>query len=344
MRLQVSLNFMPAFYAKHLGLRYGEGYYFDMDHRAKIDRAEARFLYEALGGHGVGSDRPEPSPNIFIQPVDLVMRTQGAEWRFPEDGTVESWGTPWAALRPAQIAAIDPQMAACHPVMDRVLAHYRRLERVFGDRADIFGVKSGTMNVHTPYTTAHQLCGEGLLILLVEDPAGARLVMDKVWEIYGAIYGRILNATGARIQRMQLGDCAASMLSPSVYRDVILPVNARIARERGVAGYHSCGPSTHLLEEFAQIPGLDSIQLGPGTDLRRATELLPATHLQPLVDPLALRNGEGPDVETYVDGLIDAASAAPQTTLCAWSFDRETPIGNVDALYDVVEERQRASR
>jgi len=226
-------------------------------------------------------------------------------------------------------------------VIDRVLEQYRRMERLYGERADVFGVKSGTMNIHTPYTTAHQLCGEGFLILLLEDPAGARLVMDKVWQIYRAIFGRILQATGARVQRIQLGDCAASMLSDTVYRAVVLPMNSRLAAEHGAAGYHSCGPSSHLLEAFARIPCLGNIQLGPGTDLARACELLPAAHLQPLVDPLVLRNGQPPEVEAYVDGLLDATSAARETTLCAWSFDRETPIGNVDSLYNVVEERRR---
>ena len=215
---------------------------------------------------------------------------------------------------------------------------------MYGDRADIFGVKTGTMNVHTPYTTAHQLCGQRLLMLLLDDPAGARLVLDKVWAIYRAIYRRILAVTGARIARVQLGDCAASMLSESTYREVVLPVNARLAAEAGQAGYHSCGPSSHLLHAFAGLPGLDSIQLGPGTDLARAVELMPGVHLQPLVDPLVVRNGDTSDVASYAAAMIEATASAPATTLCAWSFDRETPIRNVDALYRVVEERRKPER
>jgi uroporphyrinogen-III decarboxylase len=339
--VEVSLNFMPAFFAKHLGIRYGEGYYFDPGHRADVDRAEARFLHEALGRHGVGSAHPEPSTGIFIQPVDLIMRTQGAEWRFPEDGTVESWGTPWADRSPGAIATIDAEAAARHPVIDRVLEQYRLLSTLYGERADVFGVKTGTMNVHTPYTTAHQLCGEGLLVMLLDDPAGATTVLEKVWEIYRAVYRRILAATGSRVTRVQLGDCAASMLSERTYREVVLPVNAEIARAHGAAGYHSCGASSHLLAAFADLPGLDSIQLGPGTDLARATRLMPRVHLQPLVDPLVVRNGSAGEVAAYTESILDATERAPATTLCAWSFDRDTPVGNVDALYDVVEERRR---
>lgn len=340
MGLEVSLNFMPSFFSKHLGLRYGEGYYFDPCHRAEVERAEGRFLYESLGRHGVGSPHPEPCPNLFIQPVDLVMRTQGARWRFPEDGTVESWGAPWAGLEPGRIAAIDAREASLHPVVQSVIEQYRTLEGMYGERADLFGMKGGTMNVHTPYTTAHQLCGEGLLALLIEDPEGTRIILDKVWEIYRSIFARVCEATGARPARIQLGDCAASMVSEQTYRSVIMPANSRVARSFSAAGYHSCGPSSHLLAAFAEIEGLDGIQLGPGTDIGRAAALMPGVHLQPLVDPIVMRGGTPSDVESHVSGLLDGAQGAREATLCAWSFDRDTPIRNVDRLYSVVEERR----
>ena len=341
MSIDVSLNFMPAFYAKHLGLSYGEEYYFDPRHRADVERREGRFLHDILGHRGVSSTHPEPSPNLFIQPVDLVMRTQGAEWRFPRDGTVESCGTPWAGLTPAEIAAIDAEAAARHPVIDRVLAQYEELRAMYGERADLFGLKSGTMTIHTPYTTAHQLCGAKLLELLLLDPEGASTILAKVADIYHALFRRITARTGARIERIQLGDCAASMLSEATYRARVLPSNAALAAAHGSAGYHSCGPSSHLLSAFAELPGMDSIQLGPGTNIARAAALMPGTRLEPLVDPLIVRNGTPSAVADYVDAVQAQASPAPAVILCAWSFDRETPVGNVDALYSVVEDRLR---
>ncbi|MDA1088481.1 MAG: hypothetical protein O2901_15895 [Verrucomicrobia bacterium] len=57
MNPQISLNFMPAFYRKNAGLRYGEAYLFDPAYRAEVQCAEERFLFESLGRHGVGSPR-----------------------------------------------------------------------------------------------------------------------------------------------------------------------------------------------------------------------------------------------------------------------------------------------
>ena len=335
-RVDVSLNFMPAFYSKHLGVTYGEPYYFDPRYRAEVERAEGRFLFEVLGKYGVGSQDPQPSASVFIQPVDLIMRTQGAEWRFPLDAAVESRGTPWASLTPQQIAAVDPREAACHPVIESLIEQYRELERLYGDQADIFGTKSGTMNIHTPYTTAHQLCGEELFPLMLADPAAVSMIFAKVWELYQAIFARITSATGARLTRIQLGDCAASLISLRTYREIVLPTNQALASQFEQAGYHSCGRSTHLLAAFSELPNLDSIQLGAGTDLRAGVRLLPGVHVQPLVDPVLMLEGDPDAIHRTIEDILRATAVAPVVTLCAWLFDRNTPLENAAALYDAV--------
>jgi hypothetical protein len=339
-RVDVSLNFMPAFYAKHLGVTYGEPYYFDPGYRAEVERAEGRFLFEFLHAYGVGGENPQPSPSLFIQPVDLIMRTQGAQWRFPADATVESQGAPWAGLTPQQVAAIDARAAARHPVIDSLIVQYRQLERMYGERADIFGTKTGMMNVHTPYTTAHQLCGEGLFALMLSDPNGARTIFAKVWEIYQAVFRRVTSVTGARLTQILLGDCAASLISHRTYRDVVLPTNQALASQFEQVGYHSCGRSTHLLSAFCDLPKLDFIQLGAGTDLAASARLLPGVHMQPLVDPLLMLRGDPDAIHCTIEEILRQTAAAPAVTLCAWSFDRDTPLENAVALYDAVGKEQ----
>ena len=336
--VEVSLNFMPSFYHKHLGVTYGEAYYFEPRYRAEVDRAENRFLHEVLGRFGVGSPDPQPSATLFIQPIDLVKLTQGAELRCPADATLETWGHPWADLTPGQVEALDAQTAARHPVIDALVRQYHELRSLYGDRADVFGIRAGGMCIHTPYTTAHQLCGESLFYLLMDDPDGARRVFAKVWDIYRAIFARLARETGAAApRRLHLGDCSASLLSADVYRSVVLPVNQSLAAGFAEASYHSCGASSHLVDAFAAIPGVTSIELGPGTDLAAAVESMPSVAMRPLLDQVLMRNAPLTGVEDTVTGILRATAAAPATTLCAWSFDRETPVCNVEAMYETVE-------
>lgn len=332
----ISLNLMPAFYHLHTGVTYGEAYYFDPGYRAEIERVEGRLQYELWGRYGVGSQTPQPSPSLSIQPVDLICGTQGAEWRFPADATLESWGEPWAGLSIAEIEALDPRAAAHHPVIERVIAHYRELEKLYGERADVLGIKSSMMGIHTPYTTAHQLRGQNLFIEMMTEPAAARVIFNKVWEIYQAVFGRLAELLGVKLTSLHLGDCSAALLSEPVYREVVLPVNQALAAEFATVGYHSCGSSTHLLNDFAHLPHLQSIQLGPGTDLAAAAQTLPGVHLMPLIDPLPLRNDSPERVAEMTREVLIATAPAPQVTLCVWSLDRDTHPDNVAALYETV--------
>ena len=332
----ISLNLMPAFYHKHAGVTYGEAFYSDPSYRAEVERVEGRVQYDYWGRWGVGSPDPQPSPSLFIQAIDLILGTQDARWRFPEDATLESVGEPWNGLTIAEIERLDPRDAAHHPVIEAVIAQYHELQRLYGDHADLFGIKSGLMNVHTPYTTAHQLRGQGLFIEMLTDSAAARVIFDQVWAIYQAVFGRLAEVVGARISAIHLGDCSASLLSAPVYREVVLPVNQRLAAQFAGATYHSCGSSSHLLPAFATLPHMAAIQLGPGTDLADAARLMPGVHMMPLVDPLPLRDANPEQVRSLIRGIMADTAPAPHTTLCVWSLDRDTPVENVAAVYEAV--------
>lgn len=335
--VSVSLNFMPAFYHRHTGVTYGEPYYFDPRYRAEVECAENRFLYDILGRFGVGSPHPEPSATLFIQPIDLLKLTQGAEMHCPADATLETRGHPWAGLSLGEVARIDPCAAARHPIVDTIVRQYREMRTLYGERADVFGIKAGLMNIHTPYTTAHQLCGESLFLLLIDDPGAARALFAKVWDIYQAIFERLAGELGAPApSRLHLGDCSAALLSPDVYRTAVLPINRALAGGFPASGYHSCGPSSHLLLDFAEIPHVTAIELGAGTDLSTAVRALPGVELRPLIDPVLIRNEKPEQVGQAVTNILEATLAAPATTLCAWSFDVETPVENVEALYQTV--------
>lgn len=146
------------------------------------------------------------------------------------DSTLETRGHPWAGLTPGQVERIDPRAAALHPVVDAIVRQYRDMRALYGERADVFGIKSGLMNIHTPYTTAHQLCGESLFLLLMDDLDAVQSLFVKVWDIYRAIFERLARELGTTTpSRLHLGDCSAAMLSPDVYRAAVLPVNRALA-------------------------------------------------------------------------------------------------------------------
>jgi uroporphyrinogen-III decarboxylase len=128
------------------------------------------------------------------------------------------------------------------------------------------------------------------------------------------------------------------MLSKDNYREIVLPVNRKIAEGFQSVSYHSCGASTHLLPSFAELPLLTSIELGPGTDFAQAVTLMPETAMSPLIDPVIIRNGSPEDVESLVKSVTTETFNAPSVTLCAWSLDKETPVANLQKLYLTLDE------
>ena len=337
--VQVSLDFMPAFYTRHIGLTFGDAYYFDPGYRLQVEREKGMFLREILGRYGVGDPTGASAYGIFIQSVDLVMGTQNAEWRCPPDATLESRGTPWGNLSPAEIARIDPRDAAHHRIIDDLIAQYHELRRIVPEQADILGARSGMMLTHTPYTTAHQLCGEMLFILMITEPESARTIFEKIWAIYEAIYARLSEVVGRRPSHLHLGDCSAAMLSRDLYERCVLPVNRAIAAGFPEMSYHSCGPSTHLLPAFERLGPITNIQLGPGTDMARAAAGMPQTRMQPLIDPVLMREAAPDSVREMISGALDDCEHSPAVTLCLWSLDSATPIQNVEAVYEVARQR-----
>jgi len=338
-QVKISLNLMPAFFHKHIGTSYGGKFYFDPGYRAEVDRAEQRFLFDILGQFGIGSKEPEPSSNLFIQPIDLIKATQGADIHCPADATFETHGHPWAGKSAAEISQISASDAAEHPFVDKLLKQYGEMRLMYGESADIFGIKSGLMGIHSPYTTAHQLIGEELFYLMIDDPEAVRKIFVKIWEIYNAVFSRLASQLKIAFPtRIHLGDCSACMLSKENYSEIVLPVNRKIAEDFQSMSYHSCGASTHLLSAFSELPLLSSIELGPGTYFARAVKLMPVTAMSPLIDPVIIRNGSPEDVESLVKSVTSETFNAPAVTLCAWSLDKETPVANLQKLYLTLEE------
>lgn len=338
-KIDISLNLMPSFYNKHLGLKYGESYYFDPEYRAKIEIAEAEFNYEILGKYGVGTLIHSPSPAMYIQAVDLFNAVMGSPINYPEDATFETVGGAWEDTELFQILEIDPLSAAYHPLINRLLAQQKEMEKLYGEKAEIFYLKSGLYSIHGAYTTAVQLCGEKFFIWMMEAPDASISVLHKIIEIYDAIYDRMRKEIKAPPpNKVILGDCSACMLSPDLYRDIVLPVNQKFLTRTSDKVYHSCGASTHLLKEFAKLGNVNCWQLGFGTDYKLATELLHNELIMPLIDPKILRNSSTDEVNSYLIEVLEQTEKATNVTIGAWSLDRETPIKNLLALYQAFEE------
>jgi len=103
--------------------------------------------------------------------------------------------------------------------------------------------------------------------------------------------------------------------------------------QRGLSLLRAVQPPAGRLPRAAAA---GELQLGAGTDIAQAARLLPGAELQPLVDPVLMREGNPDEVTAVTASLLRDSATAPAVTLCAWSFDRDTPMENVTAMYEAV--------
>ena len=130
--------------------------------------------------------------------------------------------------------------------------------------------------IEGPMAEAVDLRGFGIMIDMVDEPS---FVMD----VFEFVTQMEINFARAQIEAgvdiIGIGDAAASLVGPEIYRQYILPYEKKMINAiRGMGcmvRLHICGHIDHLLEDISTLD-LDMIDIDFLTDLRLAREKLGA--------------------------------------------------------------------
>jgi hypothetical protein len=117
-------------------------------------------------------------------------------------------------------------------------------------------------------------------------------------------------------------DVNCPTLSPTLYRDVILPLEVEFSDYYGGIFYwHSCGNTTKLLDDIAHIPTLDLFHCGPWTNVAEAARVMGGrgVPLEICVDPVDKAQMSSPgDQKRY---LQDVVAQIPDDVTCTIKLD-----------------------
>jgi hypothetical protein len=104
-------------------------------------------------------------------------------------------------------------------------------------------------------------------------------------------------------------EVSTPMLSPGMYRDLILPYEAELGRHcGGVRYWHSCGVSHEFYEDVATLPGLKMMHIGPWSDVGRAAEVFGPRDIPLEICVNSVRDMYGrteSEMETQLAGIQD---------------------------------------
>jgi [methyl-Co(III) methanol-specific corrinoid protein]:coenzyme M methyltransferase len=221
------------------------------------------------------------------------------------------------------------------PPIQVVLDALSMLRKALGDQAVIVGKVMG------PWSLSYHMMGvEEFLVNTLKEPLRAQRSLEALLPVPIA-FARAQIQAGADI--VCLADHATGgMVSPIMYRDMLLPLHQEIVRQIGCPTVlHCCGNTTDRLHHFAQT-GIDCYHFESQVEIHDAVEAARGkmTLIGNINNPEVLLRGTPEEVAAAchkaVDGGVQILSpecAVPLTT----------PLPNLKVLVEVVEGQCRGS-
>ena len=172
--------------------------------------------------------------------------------------------------------------------------------------------------------------------VMLRDPAAWHRLMTKLADVVGRY---LLAQARAGAQALQIFDSWAGVLSPSDYRNHVLPYTRRaieLARSSAVPIIHFGTGTAGMLEDMHEA-GADVLGIDWRVDLGTARRRLnPATAIQGNLDPIALM-APWSEVRERADDVLSQAGGSPGHIFnLGHGILPETPVDNVRRLVDHV--------
>ena len=338
----ITLSFHPKYAAREFGVDYGERYHVDPLYRIDQERKAAIGYHRRFERYGMGDPNPQPDIGVSIQPLDFMNGVLGGRFEYRQDESVWTPDKPLSQVNSrADIEALTDIDWERHPLFLDLFRQLEQFQTTFPNHpvAHVQGVHkdgaAGTHSLlvmHTPYTTAFRLMGERVLELMMLEEELSIALLSWIMRQYENLWSAISRRLGWTGTKVHFGDCAATMLSPALYERILLPMYQETMVGREDAVIHSCGPSTHLLKLFRQVPRVRQLQLGDGTDLGLARDLFPECAIQALYDPGKLM-ADSPATIVARLGQMRQALRTNYNIACGGA-DPDTPPANVTAFLE----------
>jgi len=310
--LRAEIGFTPAWYRQHEKIDFGEQFHSDPAYRRECVLSMRKILRTRFPGAGIGEiDRPDA-------PLDLLTGTYGAcsvaaIYGVPLLYTSDNWpNCAHEYLSDEQLARLEPPELDGNPHFEQLLEQVEWIAREEG-------CVEGFINWQGVLNNAHRLRGEQLFIDMLVEPEKALHLFACVAETM--IHGiRCLHdfQRSSRVDHrfITVSNCLVNMVSPEIYRELLLPFDKKIAKVYGCIGIHNCAwNATPYLDAYAEVPGVGYIDMGLDSDLVRARELFPDARRALMYTPMHL--ADKPDGELREDIERVAREYAPCDVIVA---------------------------
>jgi hypothetical protein len=342
--LPVDIVLAPAWWYKNSGITFERDFFFHPKRRVEEERKMEQILYQRWGEYGLGmhrdTDRPEVGA-VHLAAGFMISEMLGCAVEYREN---------------------QPPLV--------IPAHRDSLNLSPDDafRSETF--RDFSLLFDRLKTRHHHLCGDvnwGGILNIALDLRGQALFMDMLDRpdevfhfftgiaevIYGFVTG-IQEQTGSSsvsVNRNVIhftepvflhSECSLTMISVPHYRQFLFPFDRQWNLLQRPYGIHYCGSDSHrFAEAFAQMPGLDFLDVGWGGNVEMLRKFLPRTFLNIRLSPVEILHQSAEDIETAIRSLVRQSGNPWLTGVCCINMDDQVPDEKITTIFRTVEELRK---
>ncbi|NIR17941.1 MAG: hypothetical protein GWN86_30190, partial [Desulfobacterales bacterium] len=125
-------------------------------------------------------------------------------------------------------------------------------------------------------------------------------------------------------------NCTVEQISLETYEKYVLDYDNQVADACHPLGVHHCGSVNQVLDGYAKIRHLEFIEIGFGSDVRRAREVFgPHVAVNSRINPVLMKNGTTEEVAAEVRSLIHQGAPLHNFSIDTVGLTYGTPDENV---------------
>ena len=302
---RIEISFSPAWWYYHYGMDFSDQRrWLDPILATERDREQRRLLYERFGDVGLGEADPAPHPRAGDEyghrwmsafwGCDVIYLKDQAPHALP---LTDAW---------ARLGTLEVPTVAGSAVATRTLES----ARVLWER---YGCCEPAINYGGPLNNAVSVLGEAIYVALAAEPELAQHVLmqmgQAIMDAHDQVACRIrrVDVAAARSGGWGIGNCPVGTVSPATYRDVVLPVDLWFRHQfQGPFNLHHCGVFHPYREVYRPLEP-ETMDVGPGSDLRLTRAAYPQAVISVWVDVGLLPGLSASDMDALVGRTIEQA-------------------------------------
>ena len=310
----VSVGFNEKWNHAKLGMAFDKPVWDDPLRRTEMKMTTHRKVYERFGDVGLGEAEPRPDPTIdayghrfmgALYGCDIVYLSDQAPCALTIKGDYDT------------LARFDVPDFNNSRVMNRAWDEVALMQREYG-------FCYGTVNMGSPLNVAVTTFGELFLSAVAEEPELAQHVLRVVMETQFKLYEEFQRKVEPErypegTTEMGYGNCPAIMLSPSMYREVVLPVDKEYRSRCDIFHLHHCGIFDRYAEMYTELSP-NNIDIGAGSDYGIMRQVFPDTRASLIIDPSDVEGRSREQIDAHLSAMAEAARPYELTTHM-WTAD-----------------------